>query len=343
MSPCVIQKDQKSLIKQLQKDLKLPENLPYITKDDLTEGSNASLNAIGSLILCFSKPTEPLPSADKLREIGRQSYEILVNYFEGEKPEVSFEDFKIQGGVHEITVRLYDGSSQLPLIIYAHGGGWTRGNLKTHDVLCRQLSNQTGLQVLAVDYRLAPEHPYPAALDDMETVYNWALKKFSTLILAGDSAGGNLVTSLTMKLRRDGMPQPKALILFYPSLDLRIPISSRNPYDDGYFLTRFSINKLIMDYLQEKLAEAGTSCLISPILETNLKDFPKVIMVSAQCDPLQAEAEIFIKQLQAAGNQVEYLVIPRVLHAFAQFFDLYPEADGAVKWIRERINPAKLD
>ena len=338
MSSRVIQKDPQSLVKQLQKDLKLPENLPYITKDNLNDGSNAFLNAIGSLILFFSKPTEPLPSAAKLSEIGRQSYEILVDYFQGEKPEISFEDFKIQTESHEIPVRLYNGSSQSPVIIYAHGGGWTRGNLKTHDVLCRQLSKKTGFQVLAVDYRLAPEHPYPAALNDIETVYNWALKKFPALSLAGDSASGNLVTSLTMKLRSQNIPQPEALVLFYPSLDLRIPISSHNPYDDGYFLTRFSVNKLIMDYLQENLPQAATSSVISPILETNLKGFPKVIMISAECDPLQSEAEIFVKKLQTAGNKVEHLIIPRVLHAFVQFFGLYPEAQEVIEYVAQKIN-----
>ncbi len=340
MSSHVIRKDPQSLVKQLQKDLELPEKLPYIAKNDLTDGANAFLNAIGSLFLFFSKPTEPLPSAAKLSEIGRQSYEILVDYFQGEKPEVSFEDFKIQGDSHEIPVRLYKQSvtPESPLILYAHGGGWTRGNLKTHDVLCRQLSKQTGFQVLAIDYRLAPEHPYPAALDDIETVYNWALKKFPILILAGDSAGGNLVTSLTMKLRNQSRPQPEALVLFYPSLDLRIPISSNKPYDDGYFLTRFNVNKLIMDYLQENLIGAATSSVISPILETNLNDFPKVMMVSAQCDPLQAEAEIFVKQLQAAGNRVEQLIVPKVLHAFAQFFGLYPEAGEAIQYVAQKIN-----
>ncbi|MBY0282308.1 MAG: alpha/beta hydrolase [Alphaproteobacteria bacterium] len=339
MSSRVIQNDPQSLIKQLQQDLKLPENLPYITKDDLTEGSNAFLNAIGSLILFYSKPNEPLPSAEELRRIGRESYETLVDYFQGEKLQCTFEDFIIQDTSHTIPVRLYkQNASNTPLIIYAHGGGWTRGNLKTHDVLCRKLSNETGLSVLAVDYRLAPEHPYPAALDDMEAIYNWALKKFPALILAGDSAGGNLVTSLTMKLRDLNLPQPEALILLYPSLDLRIPTSNNNPYDDGYFLTRFNINKLIIDYLQDNLMEAATSPLISPILETNLKDFPKVIMVSAECDPLQEEAEKFAKLLQASANKVEYLIVPKVIHAFMQFFGLYPEANEAIKWIAQKIN-----
>lgn len=340
MSCRVIPNDPRLLVKKLQQDLELPENLPYVTKDNLTDGSNAFLNAIGTLILFFSKSTAPLPSAEELRKIGRKSYELLVDYFEGEKPQCAIKDFTIPSTSHEIPVRLYKQNTvaDAPLILYAHGGGWTRGNLRTHDVLCRQLSNATGLSVLAVDYRLTPEHPYPAGLQDMETVYHWALKKYPSLILGGDSAGGSLVTSLTIKLRHQNLLQPKALILFYPSLDLRIPTFSNNPYDDGYFLTRFNINKLIADYLQTYLPQASINSVISPILETNLENFPKVIMVSAQCDPLQEEAAKFTKQLQAAGNKVEYLIVPKVLHAFMQFFKLYPEAKDALQWVAKKIN-----
>lgn len=340
MSCRVTLNDPKQLVKKLQQDLELPENLPYITKDNLTDGSNAFLNAIGTLILFFSKPTSPLPSAEELCKIGRKSYELLVDYFEGEKPPCSVKDFMIPSISHDIPVRLYKQNTTpaTPLILYAHGGGWTRGSLKTHDVLCRKLSNTTGLSVLAVDYRLTPEHPYPAGLQDIETVYHWALKRYAFLILGGDSAGGNLVTSLTIKLRHQNLPQPKALILFYPSLDLRIPAFSNNVYDDGYFLTRFNVNKLIADYLQTYLPQASINSVISPILETDLKNFPKVIIVSAECDPLHEEAEKFTKQLQAAGNKVEYLMVPKVLHAFMQFFKLYPEAKNVLHWVAKKVN-----
>ncbi len=171
----------------------------------------------------------------------------------------------------------------------------------------------------------------------MQTANTWAVQHYQKIIFSGDSAGGNLVTALTLRLRQNKDKEPAALLLFYPSFDLRLVTNDQSPYANDYFLTRDWINQLIVGYLQQHTVNAETDPLISPTIEKNLTHFPHTVIVSAECDPLCQEAYEFVNKLKAAGNKVDHLVVPKVLHAFAQFFDLYPEAEEALDYMAEKV------
>ncbi len=333
----------KERVLEFYKKLNLTNAFDFIEKTDLSPESNAFLNILTAIFLHYSRSAAIDVGQQELLKIARESYEMLAMNFGGCIPKIVQSDFTISGD-GDIKVRIYkkEDTPAKTLILYAHGGGWSRGNLETHNTLCARLCYQTGWDVLAVDYRLAPEHPYPAALNDMEGAYNWAQQQYQTIAFSGDSAGGNLVTALTLKLRHNKVQQPKALLLFYPSFDLRILTDDPSPYAKDYFLSRDRINQLIMDYLQHNLENAVTNSLISPTLEKDLNHFPYTVVISAECDPLCQEAYQFVNKLKVAGNQVDHLVVPRVLHAFAQFFGLYPEAEEALEYMSEKLRRVKI-
>lgn len=286
------------------------------------------------------------PSASKtnMNIVGRYAYEVMAQEFGSGGPEVKSIDMKVKSthDSHLIPVRRYEGENSDKTILFVHGGGWSRGNLKTHDQLCRKLSKETGRTVIAVDYRLAPENPFPAGLEDVEDVYEWVLGQSDLshhVIIAGDSGGGNISTALILKRIQSKKEGPKGAILIYPALDLRVPQKTENPYTNGYLLTRDSINQYVHNYLGDDYKGIAKNPLVSPLLASNenLKQFPPLIVVSAQCDPLANEGKLFVSRLTNLGINVKYKVIPSTIHIFAQFFDLFPEATDAMNFIKQEF------
>ena len=157
------------------------------------------------------------------------------------------ETFSIPGPGGDLAVRIYKPTSEpgLPVLMYYHGGGFVVGDLESHDGLCRALARDVGCAVVAVDYRLAPEHPYPAAIEDCFTALKWIAHKgtemgldSSRLAVAGDSAGGNIAAVMAMKARDEGGPTVCHQVLFYPMLDPACDRSSYKTFADGHFLTK---------------------------------------------------------------------------------------------------------
>lgn len=312
----------------------------FIINEKLSCPTNIFLNAVPLIAAEAEKQLTPEAKADH-QAAGRLAYKLFGDAFAKTKPDVSVKDFKIPGkeGKHEIPVRFYEGKDKGKFILFTHGGGWTRGNLETHDTLCRKLCEATGASLLAVDYRLAPENPHPAGLEDAEDAYNYLLNehgKDAKIYISGDSGGGNIASSLTIKLIRDGKRIPDGAILFYPALDLRIPEKTTDPYATGYLLTRDSTNAYIHNYIGDDYEKAN-SPLVSPLLASpeELAKFPKAIIVNAECDPLTAEGKAFVEKLTAAGVSVNHKVVPRTIHIFAQYFDLFPEAHEAMNFVKE--------
>lgn len=276
--------------------------------------------------------------------VGRKAYEILAEEFGSGGPEVPSKDLTVKSthGEHSIPIRRYEGANPEKTILFVHGGGWSRGNLKTHDQLCRKLAKETGSTVVAVDYRLAPENPYPAGLQDVEDVYEWLMNQSDLshdVIIAGDSGGGNLSTAFILKRIQSKKEGPKGAILIYPALDLRVPQETDNSYTNGYLLTRDGINQYVHNYLGDDYKVKSQDPLVSPLLasDDDLKQFPPVILVSAQCDPLAKEGKSFVKRLEDLDVDVSYEVIPSTIHIFAQFFDLFPEATDAMDFIKDEF------
>ncbi len=226
-----------------------------------------------------------------------------------------------------------------PTLIYAHGGGWVCGDLRTHDRLCRRLCADSHRVVVAVHYRLAPEHPYPAGLDDLLSVLRRVLSDPGTVggggpvTVGGDSAGGNLSAAACLKLRDAGEPLPERQLLIYPGLDLRCCSASYRALSRGYLLDADDIET----YIQSYGAPDITAPLASPVLASDLSGLPPAIITTAGFDPLRDDGEAYATRLQEAGVGVLHLAEPTLTHGYANMDGAVPEANRAISRICEAL------
>lgn len=209
-----------------------------------------------------------------------------------------------------------------PLVVYYHGGGWVVGDLDTHDGLCRFLARELDASVLAVDYRLAPEHQFPAAADDAVAAFRWAVSAAATLGcdparvgVAGDSAGGNLSAVVSLVTTREGGPRPAAQLLIYPATDLLNRHASYRLFADGFFLTAAEMDWYTGHYLPNR--EAGRDPRASPLLAPDLSGLPPAVVLTAGFDPLRDEGEAFARRLEEAGVPTTLRRFPGLVHGFA--------------------------
>ncbi len=219
------------------------------------------------------------------------------------------EDVDIGGAEGTIGGRLYVpavAGTAAPMIVYFHGGGHVIGDLDTHDQPCRFLARETGAVVLAVDYRLAPEHPFPAAVDDSLAAFRWAHREAKRLgadpqriAVAGDSAGGNLATVVALLAKRDGGPAPAFQALLYPVADHSAKYRSAELFGEGFFLTERQMDWFRDHYFanaDDRLDPRG-----SPLLAEDLSGLAPALVVTAGFDPLRDEGEAYAERLERAG------------------------------------------
>ena len=219
-------------------------------------------------------------------------------------------------------MRLYRPSEGLlPALIYFHGGGWVVGDLDTHDVVCRQIAQQSGVVVIAVDYRLAPEHPFPAAVDDSWSALTWVAAHAdelgidaTRLAVGGDSAGGGLAAVMTLMARDAGAPRLMSQLLVYPVTDLRAQSASYSTFAEGYMLTRSAMQWYINQYAPH--ADAMHDWRASPLLAPSLHGLPPALIVAAACDPLRDEGAAYARRLEDAGVAVDYHCVDGMIHGF---------------------------
>jgi acetyl esterase len=234
-----------------------------------------------------------------------------------------------------IPLRLYRSQAadrNSPVLVFFHGGGWVVGDLDTHDVLARHLANAVGGVSIAVDYRLAPEHKFPAAAEDAIAATQWIAKNAqdlgvdaSRMAVAGDSAGGNLATVAALAAVRDGAPRIQAQALIYPTVDLRCDYPSYARVGADYTLTTASMHWFRDHYLNDRSEIEDWRA--SPILARNLGKLPPAYVVSGGLDPLCDEGEAYAKALEQAGVEVVFRNFPGQMHGFAGQFGLIGAAD----------------
>ncbi|MFZ5747870.1 MAG: alpha/beta hydrolase [Pseudomonadota bacterium] len=243
-------------------------------------------------------------------------------------------DFAIPARHGAIPARLYlPQAERPPLILFFHGGGWALCGLDTHDGQCRRLCADSGAAVLAVDYRLAPEHPFPAGFDDCLDATLWALEDdalpgidTSFFVLAGDSAGGTLAAGVALALRDRGGPMARGQALFYPALQHPSrPSPSYSNYAEGFGLTRRAMGYFWDIYLA---GAVPIPVYAAPMHADDLSGLPPAFIVTAECDVLRDEGEGFAERLHAAGIAVEQHRIPGVNHGFLALDTLLPAADA---------------
>jgi len=226
----------------------------------------------------------------------------------------------------DIRVRIYtpEEKESYPLLMYFRGGAFFSGDLESHDEVARPIAKASGYKVIAVDYRVAPEHPYPAALEDAYNVTKWAVEHGEelkwdgeNLAVAGDSAGGNLAAAVSFLARDKREFTVTKQVLYYPSLDLdfdmnRYPSLIENR--KGYGVESDVLPEFNSFYLSGGADPIDP--LVSPIKETNLKDLPAAFVVTAEHDPMRDEGELFGNNLKEAGVEVELKRYDGVVHGF---------------------------
>jgi acetyl esterase len=222
-----------------------------------------------------------------------------------------------------------------PALVYFHGGGWTIGDLDTHDVLCRQLCAAAGVAVVSVDYRLGPEHRFPAAVDDCVAATRWLQREGASLGLdptrlavGGDSAGGNLAAVVALVLRDAGDPAPAFQLLVYPATDMRAVAPSHTVNGQGYLLTADSVAWYRGHYIAD--AAQWSDWRASPLLAADLSRLPPALVLTAGFDPLRDEGRQYADALSVAGNRVQYVCFERQLHGFITMSKVIDEARTAV-------------
>ena len=235
-----------------------------------------------------------------------------------------------------VKCRLYrsSGTTSAPLLIYYHGGGWVIGDLDTHDDICRKLARDARCSVIAVDYRLAPEHPAPAALDDCIAATRWIFANAKSLdvdaariAIGGDSAGGNLASLVAMHA---GVT-PVFQLLVYPATDMRMDYPSHRENAQGYLLTADSMKWFIGHYLQGD-DKKKSDPLYSPILSDDalLKKSPPTLVITAEFDPLRDEGEAYAARLSAVGVPTSTVRFNGQIHAFFGMSELLDDAAAAI-------------
>lgn len=234
-----------------------------------------------------------------------------------------------------IKLRTFEIPFSKMITLYAHGGGWIRGNINTHHVMCQNLAKATQSTVISIEYSLSPEHPYPTALNEVEAVYQWAIRTQSLPIsLCGDSAGGNLMAGLIVRLNQHNQPLPQECIFIYPALDLTQSLESSKEFAEGYSLTRYSIRHYISAYLGNN-TDLTTSPEVSPLWALENIDFPPTLIIAAGADPLRDESRMAKDILAKKGSLKGYLEVPGVLHGFSQLPVFFPEAAQAFNWLHQ--------
>jgi acetyl esterase len=235
-------------------------------------------------------------------------------------------DLRIPGPGGDIPLRIYtpESFSPLPALIYFHGGGWVIGDLDSHDHLCRAIANRVPCAVISVDYRLAPEHKFPAAVDDSYAATEWIAAHAEELgidpariAVGGDSAGGNLAAIVTQIARDRCGPNLVFQLLIYPATDMQMGLPSIDENADGPLLTKASMTWFVNHYLNS--AEDRTNPLASPLLARDLTGLPPAWIVTAEYDPLRDEGEFYCRSLRAAGVQAEVQRYNGMPHGFFSF------------------------
>ncbi len=232
-------------------------------------------------------------------------------------------DLSIDGAEGPLRARLYscdEPGGPHPLLVYFHGGGFVIGDLDSHDGVCRMLCVHAGVNVLAVEYRLAPEHPFPAAVDDGRASLRWAIDNAAALgadparvAVGGDSAGGNISAVASQTAARDGGPGPALQLLVYPATDASTPRPSAGLFAEGFFLTRAQMDWFIGHYAADSDL---TDPRMSPLLAGDLSGLAPALVVTAGFDPLRDEGEAYAAALRAAGTPVLLRRFPGLIHGF---------------------------
>jgi len=318
---------------------------------DLDPQAATMLEAIDAMGLPPSYATSPATARQRLED-----------FFGGAEVESvgATTDYEIPGPAGAIPVRQYSpgGAGPHPLVVFYHGGGWTAGSLDTHDNICRALVNRADCAVVSVDYRLAPEHPFPAAFEDCYAAAEWAAEYADTIdcdpkriAVAGDSAGGNLSAAVCLRARdvkrgvgfRDEPGEAPDIVhqgLIYPAVNSPVGpfFESYEENAEGYFLERASMEYYYANYVAD--AVDARNEYLAPLLADDLTDLPSASVLTAGFDPLRDEGRAYADRLREAGVEVTDEEFSGQIHGFASMTDQLDGAHDALDFVGDALASA---
>lgn len=244
---------------------------------------------------------------------------------------------KVDGPAGQIPVQVYTPLHDRGRVVtYLHGGGWVIGDLDTHDSTCRRIANSLGAMLVSVDYRLAPEHPFPAALDDTSAAVEWTAEKYPERahIVAGDSAGAALAVGAAMRAR-DGGPRLAAQLLIYPPSDPTMVLPSVQQNGAGYLLTRADMAWFMDHYAPDPAMRADPAI---DLLNADLAGLPPAVVATAELDPLRDDGDALAARLQAAGVPVSHIPGPGLIHGYFSFAGSVPAAAATCRRVLAAVD-----
>lgn len=288
---------------------------------------------ISPQLAAFVAKTESFTSTDTSLAGRRRNYNRMCQAFTPSPPQdLLIEDFSLGG----VAVRSYrpttaTPSNGWPCLLYMHGGGWVVGGLDSHDFICVELASTLQTLVIAIDYRLAPEHPFPAAYEDCRAVWQaiqagqapYAID-LQRLVVVGDSAGGNLAAALCLGLRDDGQPLPSAQVLIYPGLGGPADLPSRHDCSDAPLLSSADTDDYWALYLKGTKQPPPYAM---PLLARDFSGLPKAFIAVAQFDPLRDDGRLYAERLQAAGVATQLCPGKGLVHGCLRARHQVPEVD----------------
>lgn len=284
-----------------------------------------------------------LPTAEEMRAGNKRAVQAS-----SKGPDVfSIEDRTIDGADHQIPIRIYTPNEKgpFPLFIYLHGGGFVLGDLDSHDVICRNISIESGHKVISVDYRLAPEHPFPAAIDDSYAAFEWVVQNADELngdsariSIGGDSAGGNLAAVVCLRARDRKNSSIVKQVLLYPVTDY-YSVLEKSAYGSYEKYGRHGLSCLKMSefwrHYTENTAIEKNNPYLSPIQAPSMSELPPALIVTAEYDILRDEGAAYAKRLEQEGVPVVLQEIENVNHGYLRSF---PDLDESKKIFRSVAN-----
>lgn len=276
----------------------------------------------------------------------RQQLRTMVTLMDEPAPALPrVEDVRIPGPAGAIPARVYapdTAGAPLPVVAYFHGGGWVQGDLETHHGLCARLAKHAGVLVVAVDYRLAPEHKFPAAVDDCLAAFRWLRSHGRELgadtdrvAVAGDSAGGNLSAVVSQLSAAGETSAPTCQVLIYPAVDFSLDTESHRELADAHVIPRDRIVWYMEQYLRGEADKADLRA--SPLRAPSLAGQPPTLVVTGGFDPLRDEGRAYADRLRTAGVDVVYREYPGQIHAFVSLTKAIPQGLACTLEIAEYL------
>ncbi|MFJ2995368.1 alpha/beta hydrolase [Pandoraea sp. NPDC087047] len=288
------------------------------------------------------------PMSEMTPAEARSAYNAATHSLDGPGSEVDTESLSIRARDGcALPARLYRcaANGPTPVLLYFHGGGYVVGGLDSHDSLCRDLAHEAGCAVLAIDYRLAPEHKFPTAFLDAEDAYAWLRAHAGEvgldarrIAIGGDSAGGTLATALCLAARQAGQPQPLLQLLLYPCTSAHQDSASHQRYASGLLLEKRTLQWMFRHYLRDETDR--TDWRFAPLEAPDLSGLAPAVILLAEFDPLVDEGNAYAQRLQSAGVSVETVTWPGMVHDFGRLGNVVDDTARMRRYLAGALSQA---